>query len=157
MLGRGTWIALAAGAVALAFWAGQQTSPTPAPATEREAPAAASARPIVIERTQAEPGLDREELRAIVREELARGQAAPSPAEESAEADPARQQARAEALAQASTVVEHGIADGVWSTEERNALRAQLPQLGEREIHAVLSPLFQAINAQRLQLDGPPI
>ncbi|HRC56205.1 MAG TPA: hypothetical protein PKU97_09795 [Kofleriaceae bacterium] len=97
--------------------------------------------------------LGAEELRAIVQEELAR---AGKPADVAQE-DPDRVAARAEAMTQASALVEHGISDGVWSVEERNALRAQLPDLGEREIHAVLSPLFQAINAQRLRLDGPPI
>lgn len=164
MMDRWKWILLAGGAVTLAFWAGQRTgAPAPGAGTERApAPPAASPRPIIIERAPAgsEPGapgalgsLGAEELRAIVQEELAR---AGKPADVAQE-DPDRVAARAEAMTQASALVEHGISDGVWSVEERNALRAQLPDLGEREIHAVLSPLFQAINAQRLRLDGPPI
>ena len=40
---------------------------------------------------------------------------------------------------------------------ERAELRTQLVHLGTAEIHEVLSPLFQAINAQQVHLEGPPI
>ena len=50
-----------------------------------------------------------------------------------------------------------GVARKVWGDRERAALRVYLAQLGPTETHEVLTPLFQAINAQQLQLDGPPI
>lgn len=158
---RGSWKVAAAllCTAAVAFALGQRSSSTSARPETAPSVAAAPQRPVLIERTT---GLDRDELRAIVREELSQHQAAAPRADaevsEDAQAESAERQARrAEALAKASRVVERGIADGVWSIDEREALRTQLPALGEREIHAVLSPLFQAINAQRLTLDGPPI
>lgn len=160
-MGRSSWkLAAALLCTAAAAFALGQRNGTSARTAAAPTAAAPAARPVLIERTS---GLDRDELRAIVREELSQHQVAARSegAEEGSEAAQAesteRQARRAEALMQASQVVERGIADGVWSIEEREALRAQLPALGEREIHAVLSPLFQAINAQRLTLDGPPI
>lgn len=157
---RSSWkVAAALVCTAAAAFALGQRNGTSARTVVAPAVATPAAQPVLIERHS---GIDRDELRAIVREELSQHQG-PSAArpEEGSEQDPAdlaeRQARREEALAKASRVVESGIADGVWSIEEREALRSQLPALGEREIHAVLSPLFQAINAQRLTLDGPPI
>lgn len=71
--------------------------------------------------------------------------------------DAARSTRVARAAASASRAIAAGLADGLWDESDRQALRAQLPYLGQRETHSVLSPLFQAINAQRVRLDGPPI
>ncbi len=155
---RSSWkVAAALVCTAAAGFALGQRNGTSARTEDQPAVVAPAAPSVVIER---HAGLDRDELRAIVREELSQHQA-PSAARTEDEPDPTenaeRQARREEAMVKASRVVERGIADGVWSIEEREALRAQLPSLGEREIHAVLSPLFQAINAQRLTLDGPPI
>lgn len=155
---RSSWkVAAALVCTAAAGFALGQRNGTSARTEDKPAVVAPAAPSVVIER---HAGLDRDELRAIVREELGQHQA-PSAArteEDSEEAQAAEKKARREeAMVKANRVVERGIADGVWSIEEREALRAQLPSLGEREIHAVLSPLFQAINAQRLTLDGPPI
>lgn len=157
---RSSWkVAAALVCTAAAGFALGQRNGTSARTEAAPAVVAPAAQPVVIERSA---GLDRDELRAIVREELSQHQA-PSAAraedagEEALAENAERQARREEAMVKANRVVERGISDGVWSIEEREALRAQLPALGEREIHAVLSPLFQAINAQRLTLDGPPI
>lgn len=157
---RWAWLAVTALVVTLSYWAGRRHAPAGAAAP---APAAPAARPIVVERAaMAGGGFDRDELRAVVREELARSAA--ERAEAGAEApaaveppDPARAARVAAAVTSANAAIEEGIADGLWDANDREALREQLPYLGERETHAVLSPLFQAINAQRVKLDGPPI
>jgi hypothetical protein len=152
------WLVLAGCGAALAFWAGRhQGAAAPVTAT----PTAVAPRPLVIERTTIASGssssVSREDLRAVIREELEAQRAGAQVAAEDKAEDPARVAAAARAMEAASQVVEAGISDGVWSAQDRAALREQLPRLGEHETQAVLSPLFQAINAQRLQLDGPPI
>ncbi len=154
MLHRASWVVASVGAVALAFWLGKHTAPDGATPAAPNGATPPRERPMVLAHAVAPAGLTRDELREVVREELAQASAPPDSQEEPA---PERQAAREVARAQATQLVQAGIADGVWSSDERNALRAQLPMLGERELHVVLSPLFQAINAQRLQLDGPPI
>jgi hypothetical protein len=152
------WLVVAGCGAALAFWAGKhQGAAAPVTAT----PTAVAARPLVIERnisSGSSSSLSREDLRAVIREELEAQRATAQDAEDEKAADaPERAAATAKALETASQLVQAGISDGVWSPQDRDALRAQLPHLGERETKAVLTPLFQAINAQRLQLDGPPI
>jgi hypothetical protein len=153
---RWTQLAAVALVVALAYWAGRRQADGHGSAPSQ---VSAAARPLVIERNLA-GGLDSEELRAVVREELALAQRSehdepdPEPIEPS---DPVRAAKVAQAASSASHAIEVGIADGLWDERDRDALREQLPYLGERETHAVLSPLFQAINAQRVKLDGPPI
>lgn len=155
-------LALAA-LMALAYGAGHmRASPPRAAPEERERGEALAARPVLVERGG---GIDRDELRAVVREELARrGEAAAGPREEedaAGEAEAAARAAKAERSARAaslaSAAVAAGIGDGRWDAGDREALREQLPYLDERATHEVLEPLFQAINAQRLTLDGPPI
>jgi hypothetical protein len=159
---RWTWLAGAALLISLSYWMGRRNSAHSETGARSPASAATAVRPIVVERTSApgsSSGLDREELRAVVREELARDAAeregAEAPVEEAA--DPERADRVAQAVTAATTAIEAGIVDGVWDARDREALREQLPHLGERETHAVLSPLFQAVNAQRVKLDGPPI
>lgn len=140
------------GALALAFGAGLYLARPAAPAP---APAPALAERVIVERpgpSAAPRGPSIDEIRAAVREEMG---------QRSADAPPAAPPDRAEqvraAVARATAAVAEGVRRGVWSDRERGELRAQLVQLGTAEIHEVLSPLFQAINAQQIRLDGPPI
>ncbi len=153
------WVAPAVGvaAVALAFWGGTRVSHSSgsvatAPAV---APAVAIER-VVVERSPggaAVGGLTRHDIREIIRDELAeRGAAA------AANAEPRPSAAEvAAAVTAAHAAIHDGIERGVWGERERTALRPQLAHLSRAELHEVLSPLFQAINAQRLRLDGPPL
>ncbi|MEZ4362893.1 MAG: hypothetical protein R3B48_22065 [Kofleriaceae bacterium] len=152
-----TWLLAGGCALTLAYLAGRlQTDAAPTP-TAVPAAASPAPRPIVLERAAAPAGLTRDELRAAIREALAeeRGAETADPTDE--RTAPEREARIAEARSVALEVVARGLDDGVWSVEERAALRAQLMDLPERETHEVLTPLFQAINAQRLRLDGPPI
>lgn len=164
---RWTWLAGAVLLVALSYWMGKRhgapddaRAPAATSAVTSARPASAIARAGAANASRA---LDGEELRAVVREELARSAAEregaePDPAAEPADAaNPARGERMAQAVTAATAAIETGIVDGIWDERDREALRAQLPYLGERETHAVLSPLFQAVNAQRVKLDGPPI
>ena len=142
------------GAVALAFGAGLYLARPAAPA-RAPAPAPAIAERVVVERPglPAPRGPSLDEIRAAVREEMAQRTGDEPPA-----APPVRsEEATRAAVAKANAAVAEGIRRGVWSERERGELRAQLAQLGTAEVHEVLSPLFQAINAQQLHLDGPPI
>ncbi|HWU88132.1 MAG TPA: hypothetical protein VN253_12685, partial [Kofleriaceae bacterium] len=126
------------------------------PAEPARAPAPAIRERVVVERPgqlAAPRGPSLDEIRAAVREEMAQ-----RTVEEPAAAPPARsEEAIRTAVAKANAAVAEGIRRGVWSERERGELRAQLVQLGTAELHEVLSPLFQAINAQQLRLEGPPI
>lgn len=166
---RWTWLAGAVLLVTLSYWMGKRhgaPSDAGAPASSSAATSAYPARPSAIERVGAADAvrsLDGEELRAVVREELARnaaereGEEAADAVESSNAANPARAERMAQAVTAATSAIETGIVDGIWDARDREALREQLPYLGEHETHAVLSPLFQAVNAQRVKLDGPPI
>lgn len=162
---RWTWIGAAALLMALSYGVGRwrssaEASPQAADGRGGGEPAVA-VRPLVVERTGGAPGIDREELRAVVREELAHsaeqrgddgGEDATALAEKAAKAERS-----AKAATVASAAVAAGISDGLWDERDRQALREQLPYLDERATHAVLGPLFRAINAQQVKLDGPPI
>lgn len=164
---RWTWIGAAALLMALSYGVGRWRSSaeaSPQAAQGRDGREAAVAmRPLVVERAGAgaSSGIDREELRAVVREELAHsaeqrgedgGEDATALAEKAAKAERS-----AKAATVASAAVAAGISDGLWDERDRQALREQLPHLDERATHAVLGPLFRAINAQQVKLDGPPI
>ncbi len=167
---RWTWIGAAALLMALSYGVGRwRSSPEAAPqaAQGRDGrdgrEAAVAMRPLVVERAGAgaSSGIDREELRAVVREELAhsaeqRGEDGGEDATALAE-KAARAERSAKAATVASAAVAAGISDGLWDERDRQALREQLPHLDERATHAVLGPLFRAINAQQVKLDGPPI
>lgn len=129
-----------AAALALAFWAG--TRVTPAPVVVERAPRPA-------------PAMTRAEIRSAVTEAI-ESRATPVPLDQPPEPPPEAPAAENAGRAAAS-IIASGITDGVWSQSERDALRAELPALDPAHIREVLSPLFQAINAQRLELDGPPI
>ena len=159
-MGRARWGMLGLAALAATFWLGTRLGgSTGAPAAARVDRAVAE-RPVVPAiAMQPAAGLTREDIRAVVREELAQ-HAAPA-AEARDAAAPAVSPERAAqvhaAVVAAHEAVTDGVARGRWGDRERAALRVQLVQLGPAETHEVLAPLFQAINAQQLQLDGPPI
>jgi hypothetical protein len=152
------WLGVA-GALAVAFWGGTQVAGTTVQrAGDTGAATSVTRTPVAAHAAPAAPpprGLTRDDLRddvrAILRDELARkasssdGSIAPLPVPDTA------------AVSAAHAAVSGGIARGRWSAADRTALRAQLIQLGPAETHDVLAPLFQAINAQQLELDGPPI
>jgi hypothetical protein len=160
MMTRARWVALGLAALAGTFWLGMRAG---APAGGEQGRARviierATAAPAVVHAVAGASGLTREDIRAVVREELAQH------AQEAAETAPAAEVISAERLEQAKAavasahgVISDGVARGVWGERERAALRPQLIQLGPAETREVLSPLFHAINAQRIQLDGPPI
>jgi hypothetical protein len=130
---------LVLGAVVLvvaAYWAGTRFS-TKEPAKEPAPPVARR----VVERVVLAPATPR--LTPEVRE----------PVVEAAVAVEEPVRVPTEAIA----IVEAGIRDGTWSAAERDTLRVHLVHLEPAEIDQVLKPLFQAINAQRVRLDGPPI
>jgi len=138
--------------VIVAFWVGTHwaaSSPVVAPARVVVPP------PISV---TASGGLTAAQVRDIIREELAR---VPAPAADDEPRDPVADEARssevAQRLAEAKVVVEDGIRDGIWSNQDRAKLRQYLAHLGPAETQELLRPLFQAINNQRLKLDGPPI
>lgn len=142
------------GALALAFGAGLYLARPAAPAAAAAA-APARAERVIVERpgpSAAPRGPSIDEIRAAVREEMGQRSADEPPA-----APPDRAEQVRAAVARANAAVAEGVRRGVWSDRERGELRAQLVQLGTAEIHEVLSPLFQAINAQQIRLDGPPI
>ena len=165
---RWTWIGAAALLMALSYGVGRWRSSAEASSQsaqgrdERDGrEPAVAVRPLVVQRTGGASGIDREELRAVVREELAHsaeqrgedgGEDATALAEKAAKAERS-----AKAAAVASAAVTEGIGDGLWDERDRQALREHLPYLDERATHAVLGPLFRAINAQQVKLDGPPI
>lgn len=62
------------------------------------------------------------------------------------------------AFSQAQAVVASGVADGRWSVDDREHLRAVIDRLNREQAHDVMTSLFAAINAGRVQLetDGPP-
>ena len=127
--------------VVVAYYAGRQF------ASVEAAPPAATR---VVERIAVQPATTRlhpEDLRALVAE---------IDRQPAVTADD-QVQSPTERPTEALAIVEAGIRDGTWSASERDTLRAKLVDLRPAEIDEVLSPLFQAINAQRVRLDGPPI
>lgn len=151
LLGARGLAGLAIAAMVAAFYAGTRMAPSDAPpvpspvASARVASAYAGAAP-------AAHGLTREDIRDVVREELAQVKDLERPI--AAPRDAARVVA---AVTAANAIVADGLARGRWSEQERAALRVQLVHLGGAEIQEVVGPLFQAINAQRLEIDGAPI
>jgi hypothetical protein len=158
MMVRARWMALGLAALAATFWLGARLgAPAGGERVIVERPVAAA--PTVIRSVASAPGLTRDDIRAVVREELAQHAAEPTPASEAAPraTSPERVGQVRAAVEAAQGVVIEGVERGVWGDRERTALRTQLIQLGAAETREVLTPLFQAINTQRLQLDGPPI
>ena len=139
--------ALTALALATAFVVGRLTIVPDAPthSTER-----------IIEHRAGEPrivqapasSLTKDDVRSIVDEALA----SRAPAEQ-----PERPVDTA-ALSQAQDAVSTGIADGLWTADDRERLRAVADRLNREQTREVMTSLFAAINAGRVQLDteGPP-
>jgi hypothetical protein len=150
-------------ALAATFWLGTRLGgSTGAPAAarmDRVVDRVVAERPVGPAITmQPAAGLTREDIRAVVREELAQHAGPAAEARDAAEAvSPERAAQVHAAVVAAHEVVTDGVARRTWGDRERAALRVQLVQLGPAETHEVLTPLFQAINAQQLPLDGPPI
>jgi hypothetical protein len=125
---------------------------SPATATT---PAASTAPRVVTERIvtpASSAGLSRDDLRAVIREELdARAQAG------AAAAEPASREDSQRMVTAAHAVISDGLRDGVWDLRDRVALRDRIAHLGPEDAQEAIGPLFAAINAQRVQLDGPPL
>lgn len=161
-MARARWVMLGLAALAATFWLGTRLG---GPASERSG--AGRVERVVVERPAGPPivmqpaagGLTREDIRAVVREELAQHEAQEAAADAKAPdaVSPERAAKLQAAVVAAHGVVTDGVARRVWGDRERAALRVQLVQLGPAETREVLTPLFQAINAQQLQLDGPPM
>lgn len=156
-MARARWGMLGLAALAATFWLGTRLGP-PVERGAGRVDRVVVERPVgpqVVMQPVGGAGLTREDIRAVVREELAEHEAAqPKPAEP---VSPERAAQLQSAVAAAHEVVTDGVARRVWGDRERAALRVQLVQLGPAETREVLTPLFQAINAQQIQLDGPPI
>ena len=161
-MARARWVMLGLAALAATFWLGTRLG-----GSTSERSGGGRAERVVVERPAGPPivmqpaagGLTRDDIRAVVREELAQHESTEAKsAEAKAEAVSPEHAAKVQAAVMAAhEVVTDGVARRVWGDRERAALRVQLVQLGPAETREVLAPLFQAINAQQLQLDGPPI
>jgi hypothetical protein len=93
--------------------------------------------------------LSAEQVRTIVREELAAGAEHSAPA---VDADPAVVAAREQSLALAHQIVERAIEKGTWSEKDRDALLAAIPDLERAQADEVFSALIPALNDGRLTL-----
>jgi hypothetical protein len=107
-------------------------------------------RTIVHERTGA--GISLDDVRAVVREELANDKV---PAEDTVgdnHADDSR-------FAVAKTALDTAMSDGRWSETDRSQLRAHLATLSQTESEKLFSVLFPALNAGQLHAEfrGSPI
>jgi hypothetical protein len=99
-----------------------------------------------------EGAIDVEQLRAVVREEVARLRA-PTPEAPAAAAQPSPSLERAHALVNAR------LQSGVWTEDDRRALQSELASMTQAEVEEVLATVFPAMNDGRLRLtyDGAPI
>ena len=142
---RTAWLLVPVGA--LAFCLGRLTVVS-APAPLPEAPVAARVAPIApVVRPQV--GLDREEVRAILREELAAS--APAPA-------PVAAQPASPGTEGAERAIAAGLADGVWSDDDRTALRSAMNGLTQAEADAVMQQLLPALSSGQVRVEsGSPI
>jgi hypothetical protein len=143
-------IGLAALGFCAAYTFGRWTTDAPAPA------------PRIIERAHertivkhgAASSIDLDEVRAIVRDELAqsRNHDVALPTDNKPAIDDAR-------LARAMTAVDQGMSDGRWSSDDRDRLRGVFHTLSQAEMEQVASRLFPALNSGKLQLavEGAPL
>lgn len=95
-------------------------------------------------------GLDPDEVRDIVRTELA---ARPTHDE------PPRAPADPDALARAREAVDQGLADGTWSEQDRDRMRAAIPALDQQQVDDIMSALIMKLDSGtvRIELVGPPV
>src|SRR6185503_14259918 len=150
MIAGARWVALGLAALAATFWLGMRVG---APGDGERGGARviierATAAPAVVHAVAGVSGLTREDIRTVVREELAQhAQEATENAHAAEVISTERMEQVKAAVASAHGVISDGVARGVWGERERAALRPQLIQLGQAETREVLMPLFQAINA----------
>jgi hypothetical protein len=141
-----------AASAAIAYALGAHGS---SPATMTTSAAASAGPRVVTERViapVAPGGLSPDDVRAVIREELAaHTQAAAVVAEPASREDGRRM------VAAAHAVVSDGLRDGVWEARDRATLRERIAHLGPDDAQDAIAPLFAAINAQRVQLEGPPL
>lgn len=135
--------------IAAAFIIGRATVSAPSKTTTTER---------VIEHRQTptrivQSGVSADDIRGVVRDELAKLSHAPLPSE--APAQPTDEAA----FARTQTVVTTGLADGTWATVDRDQLRRELPLLSPTQAREVLETLLGAINTGRVRVDlqGPPV
>lgn len=129
-----------------------QRDPAPAPAGAPRAAAASSSsgsvrEPCVAGGSVAVPGgLTAETVRAIVREEIAGADGARAARADDAEESPG--------FAPALDFVEAALARGVWTSSDRDGLRAQLSGLTRAEVESLFAMVVPAANQGRLRVDG---
>jgi hypothetical protein len=139
---------------ALAYWLGARGASAPASPAVVQPPAATARVAAPPVRLEAAPrgGLTVDDVRAVVREELAaRDDDATPAAPEATEAE------RAAAVTTAHAAITDGVSDGVWDERDRVTLGIQVARLGPDDAAKAIAPLFAAINAQRVELRGPPL
>ncbi|MBA3500193.1 MAG: hypothetical protein H0T65_07470 [Deltaproteobacteria bacterium] len=99
--------------------------------------------------------IDLDEVRAVVRDELAQSRTDDNvarPTDDKPVIDDAR-------LARATTALDQGMSDGRWTADDRDRLRLVLQTLSQAEMEQVAIRLFPALNSGKLQLvgAGPPL
>jgi hypothetical protein len=143
-------VVLAGVAVAAAFALGTRFAGTERVEVHREP---GTTRVITETRTATGATLTAEQVRAIVREELA-GAREPTP-----EPEPGIVEAREQSAARAHEVVARAIDVGQWTEQDRSDLLAALRELDRAQADDVLAALFPALNDGRIRLtyDGTPL
>lgn len=104
-------------------------------------------------------GLDMDDVRRVIREELARGGTGQAqPAVEPAQAQEAEGDSEV-VLDDARVVLDTGMADGRWSDEDRARLRDAMASLSPQQSDELFEKLLLALNSGTLQADvhGAPI
>jgi hypothetical protein len=149
---------LVVGALAIAggFAVGRFTTGSPSAPARTERIVERGPQRTIVERAV---GPDMDEVRRVIREELARG----GTAQVQAAAEPAQvQETEGEsevALDDARVVLDTGMADGRWSDEDRARLRNAMATLPPRQTAELFDKLLLALNSGQLQADvhGAPI
>jgi hypothetical protein len=104
---------------------------------------------------------DRAELRAMIRDELARERSTSesggddgSGKDETRASKPALSEAQREALDHVRAEVDRGVATGAWTPADRASLRASLDALPVEMWSEAVRPLFMAANAGKLRIES---
>lgn len=128
--------------------------PAAAPPPKPVATAAVAPRPLSV---VAAAGPSADELRAIVREELAATRA-DSPADERA-AQPPPSEAALRAVADAERHLDGAVVAGVWHDGDRATFRALLAEVPEAERGRLIARLAQSINEGKIHFEtsGSPL
>jgi len=95
-----------------------------------------------------------DQIRAIVREELAAARD-----EHAVVEAPAVVEARQQSADRGHAVIAHAITTGVWSEQDRDSLRQAVAGVDREQADRLLSELFPALNDGRVKLDyrGGPL